>query len=84
VPSMDHCAGGEGAFAADWLGALESWDATGKPPAAIAGAHPASPPGPAGPATTAFTRPICPYPQLPKYSGSGDETDATNWQCSAE
>ncbi len=23
VPSMDHCAGGEGAFAADWLGALE-------------------------------------------------------------
>ena len=33
VPSMDHCAGGEGAFAVDWLGALETWDATGHPPA---------------------------------------------------
>jgi feruloyl esterase len=84
VPGMDHCAGGEGAFAADWLGALEGWDATGKPPAAISGVHPATPPGATGPATKAFTRPVCPYPQQPKYKGGGDEADAANWQCAAE
>ncbi len=84
VPSMDHCSGGEGAFAADWLGALESWDSSGKPPASIAGAHPPAPPGAPGGATKAFTRPICPYPQLPKYKGSGDPADAASWQCAAE
>ena len=84
VPSMDHCAGGEGAFAADWLGALERWDASGKPPASIAGAHPPAPPGAPGGATKAFTRPICAYPQLPKYKGSGDEAEAASWQCAAE
>jgi feruloyl esterase len=84
VPSMDHCAGGEGAFAADWLGALESWDATGKAPASIAGAHPVPPPGAPGAGGKPFTRPICPYPQLPKYKGSGDEADAASWQCAAE
>jgi feruloyl esterase len=84
VPSMDHCAGGEGAFVADWLGALEAWDASGKPPVSIAGTHPPAPPGVPGAATKAFTRPICPYPQLPKYNGTGDEADAASWQCAAE
>jgi feruloyl esterase len=84
VPSMDHCAGGEGAFAVDWLAALESWDATGKPPATILGTHPPAPPRTAQSSAKPFTRPICPYPQLPKYKGAGDPADAANWVCSTE
>ena len=84
VPSMDHCAGGEGAFAVDWLGALEAWDATGKPPATILGTHPPAPAGTPQSSAKSFTRPVCPYPQLPKYTGAGDEADAANWRCAAE
>lgn len=85
VPGMDHCGGGEGAFAVDWLGALETWDATGKPPASILGTRPAG--GAAaqqGGVARPFTRPICKYPQLPTYSGTGDPTDAANWRCMSE
>jgi feruloyl esterase len=83
VPGMDHCAGGEGAFAVDWIGALETFDRSGEAPAALAGRHPAAPPG-APVATQAFTRPICRYPQSPQYKGSGDAADAANWECVAE
>ncbi|HVY63594.1 MAG TPA: tannase/feruloyl esterase family alpha/beta hydrolase, partial [Gammaproteobacteria bacterium] len=84
VPGMDHCAGGEGAFAVDWLGALESWEASGKPPASLPGAHPVPPAGAPGAGGKPFTRPVCPYPQLPKYKGAGDEADAASWECAAE
>jgi feruloyl esterase len=78
VPGMDHCAGGEGAFVVDWLSALETWDATGKPPAVIRGLRPAA--GAAKP----FTRPICAYSQVPRYNGTGDHADAANWACVVE
>jgi feruloyl esterase len=27
------------------------------------------------------TRPLCPYPKVAKYNGSGDTNDAANFQC---
>jgi hypothetical protein len=27
-----------------------------------------------------FTRLVCPYPQVAKYKGQGDEADAASWQ----
>jgi feruloyl esterase len=83
VPGMDHCAGGEGAFAVDWLAALEAWDATGKPPATIQGRHPPAP-ARSGGAAKPFTRPICAYPLVPRFKGAGDDTNAANWACVAE
>jgi feruloyl esterase len=88
VPGMSHCAGGEGASAIDWIGALEAFDRTGHPPSSLAASHPATPPpGPPGvqaPPSKAFTRPVCPYPQLAKYKGQGDETNASSWECAAQ
>jgi feruloyl esterase len=84
VPGMDHCSGGEGAFAVDWIGALESFAKTGKAPAVLAGTHPAAPPGAPGGPTKPFTRPICRYPASPRYKGAGDAADAANWECAAE
>jgi feruloyl esterase len=71
---MDHCSGGEGAWQVDWLGALDQWVESGRPPEALPGTHPQG---------KAFTRPTCVWPQLPKYKGAGDTADAANYQCAA-
>jgi feruloyl esterase len=84
VPGMDHCLGGEGAFLIDWLTPLENWVEKGQAPGALHAAHPAAMPGlPGAPSSVgkAFTRPACPYPQMAKYQGSGDATDAANFTC---
>jgi hypothetical protein len=33
---------------------------------------------------TSFTRPLCPYPELPCYSGAGDPTQASSFNCVAD
>jgi feruloyl esterase len=81
---MDHCSGGDGAFAIDWLTPLENWVEKDEPPGALPAAHPVgvpglpgSPPSPGKP----FTRPVCAYPLVAKYKGSGDDSLATNFDC---
>jgi feruloyl esterase len=39
VPGMDHCAGGEGASAINYLAAITAWVEQGKAPAALRGVH---------------------------------------------
>ena len=31
-----------------------------------------------------MTRPLCPYPQIPKYKGNGDTNDASSFVCATE
>ena len=31
-----------------------------------------------------FSRPVCPYPELPRYSGIGDTTKASSFLCVAD
>jgi len=31
-----------------------------------------------------FSRPVCPYPELPRYSGVGDTTKASSFLCVAD
>ena len=86
VPGMEHCSGGEGAFEIDWLSALENWVERGSAPHALRGTHPAIMPGPPGLPPMrgkAFTRPVCLYPQIAKYKGSGDTAEATSFSCVA-
>ena len=84
---MDHCSGGEGAFAVDWLTPLERWVEQGEAPAALQAEHPvggAAPPGAPPPRPSEpFTRPVCPYPQVPTYRGTGDTADAASFECVA-
>jgi feruloyl esterase len=88
VPGMDHCSGGEGAFNVDWLTPLERWVENDEEPGALQAVHPASAP-PAAPGappprpSERFTRPVCPYPQVPTYRGTGDVVDATSFECVA-
>jgi feruloyl esterase len=74
VPGMGHCGGGTGAATFDMLTALEKWVEQKQAPDSIPGSH-------ATQGKIDRTRPLCPYPQLATYKGSGDINDAANFSC---
>ncbi|HEX4004092.1 MAG TPA: tannase/feruloyl esterase family alpha/beta hydrolase [Candidatus Acidoferrales bacterium] len=74
VPGMQHCRGGEGPSAFDLMPAISQWTEGGKAPAEVIAAHKTK-------GTTDRTRPLCPYPQIAKYKGSGSIDDAANFVC---
>jgi feruloyl esterase len=76
VPGMAHCAGGPGPNTFDALGALDRWVEQGKAPESIVAAHLTN-------GVTDRTRPLCPYPQVAKWKGSGSTDDAANFVCAA-
>jgi pimeloyl-ACP methyl ester carboxylesterase len=87
VPSMNHCAGGPSTDQFDMLSALVNWVEKGQVPAAIvASARGAGNAGgvnaevPSNWSATR-TRPLCPYPQVARYKGSGDIEKAENFTC---
>lgn len=77
VPGMGHCSGGEGPDSFDKIGAMEGWVEKGNAPSRIVATHHA-----AGKADR--TRPLCAYPQVAKYNGSGSIDDAANFTCLAK
>jgi feruloyl esterase len=79
VPGMGHCGGGEGPNAFDMIGALEQWVEHGEAPDRIvAGFSPARATGP-----VERTRPLCPYPQIAVYNGTGSMDEAASFTCKA-
>ena len=78
LPGVGHCGGGVGPDQADFLGALERWREAGTAPAQIVASRN---PGRGG--LTPMTRPLCPYPQVAKYKGTGNADDAANFVCAA-
>jgi feruloyl esterase len=75
VPGMGHCGGGDGVnqFGKAWPD-LVNWVENGVPPESIKGSRVVD-------GATEYTRPLCPYPSVARYSGSGDEKDAANFAC---
>jgi feruloyl esterase len=74
VPGMGHCGGGDGTSTFDMLSALEQWVEKGSAPDRIPASHVTN-------GTPDRTRPLCPYPQVAAYKGSGDTNDAANFTC---
>ena len=74
APGMGHCGGGEGPNTFDMVAALEQWVEHGKAPDQILASHSAN-------GAVDRTRPLCPYPQLATYKGSGSIDDAANFTC---
>ena len=58
------------------LAAIEDWVERGKAPARFEASH-----GTSG--RVDRTRPLCPYPQVARYSGTGSIDDAANFTCKA-
>jgi hypothetical protein len=85
VPGMGHCAGGEGAWAIDYLSYLERWVEQGKAPQELLGWHlqPQAAVGdlrfPPRPGEASFSRPVYPYPLWARYKGSGDPNAASSF-----
>jgi len=74
VPGMGHCGGGEGTSSFDPMRAMEPWAERAKAPAQITASHVTN-------GLVDRTRPLCPYPQVAKYKGTGSTDNASNFIC---
>ena len=94
APGMEHCAGGPGPSFFGQFGlatakgpqyglfdSLVQWVEKGSPHEEIFATKYA--PGANGSMNAVMTRPLCAYPKVVKYSGSGDPNDAANFSCAA-
>jgi feruloyl esterase len=75
-PGMNHCEGGEGPDTFDKVATLEQWVEKGKAPEQMIASHKTE-------GKVDRTRPLCPYPQVAKYKGTGSIDDAANFACVA-
>jgi Tannase and feruloyl esterase len=73
VPGFQH---GNGVFIPAWdeLGALDRWVTQGIAPETLVGTDIAR-------ATNGRTRPLCRYPEYPRYMGKGNVNNASSFQC---
>jgi hypothetical protein len=94
VPGVEHCAGGPGPSFFGQFGletakgpkyglfdSLVGWVEKGAPDDNITASKYG--PGQNGAMKVTMTRPLCAYPKVVKYSGSGDTNDAANFTCAA-
>jgi feruloyl esterase len=74
MPGMGHCSGGTGCDVFDKLSELDHWVESGKAPERIVASKLAD-------GKVIRTHPLCAYPGVAHYSGSGDMNDAANFAC---
>ena len=74
VPGMGHCGGGDGTSTFDMVSALDEWVVQSKAPDQIAASRVVN-------GAVIRTRPLCPYPQVATYKGSGSTDDTANFFC---
>ena len=74
VPGMGHCGGGEGPNTFDMMVPLEQWVEKGQAPTRITASHSTN-------GKIDRTRPLCPYPQVARYTGTGSIDEAVNFTC---
>jgi feruloyl esterase len=72
-PGMGHCGGGDAPCAVDMLSVIDKWVSEGKAPDSIIASRP--------PDQKPMTRPVCPYPRIAGYKGTGDIDNAANFIC---
>lgn len=75
APGVAHCFDGPGADRSDLLAALDAWVVQAAPPGALTAIRSTA-------GTTPMSRPLCPWPQYPRYLGSGDPAAAESFACS--
>ena len=76
APGMGHCSGGPGPNQFDALEALERWVEKGVAPDSLLATLSVG-------GKAVRTRPLCPYPQVARYRGTGSIDDAANFTCAA-
>jgi hypothetical protein len=77
APGMHHCMGnGPGPNRFDMLNALDAWVDKGVAPTRVAASH-------ATQGVVDRTRPLCPYPQVARYKGTGSIDAAEKFECAS-
>jgi feruloyl esterase len=76
VPGMLHCGNGPGPNSFDMLTALESWSEKGQAPERVVASHSTR-------GVQDRTRPLCVYPKVASYTGTGSTDAAENFECKA-
>lgn len=71
APGVYHCGGGPGADKFDLIDAIDRWVEKKQAPQVIAATN----------SKTGAERPLCAYPALPYYTGSGDPNKASSFAC---
>jgi len=74
VPGMGHCGGGEGPNTFDMMVPLEQWVEKGEAPTRVVASHRTN-------GAVDRTRPLCPYPQVARYTGNGGTDEAESFTC---
>ena len=78
APGMNHCQGtGPGPNRFDMLSALDEWIEHGAAPSRIVASHSTA-------GVVDRTRPLCPYPQVARYKGTGSIDAAENFECAVQ
>jgi Tannase and feruloyl esterase len=76
APGMAHCGGGIGPDRHDSMTAIIDWVEKGKAPDSMLASRVVD-------KQVVRTRPLCPYPQVARYSGQGSIDEAANFRCVA-
>jgi len=74
APGMAHCGGGIGPDRHDSMTAVIDWVEKGKMPESMLASRVVND-------QVVRTRPLCPYPQVARYSGEGSIDEAANFRC---
>jgi feruloyl esterase len=74
IPGMSHCSGGIGPDRLDPMTAMIDWVEKNKAPGSVVASRVVD-------NQVVRTRPLCPYPQVARYSGTGSIDDAANFHC---
>jgi feruloyl esterase len=74
VPGMGHCGGGNGTSTFDMVAALDAWRESGKAPEQINASRVRD-------GKVDRTRPLCAWPTVARYKGSGSIDEAANFVC---
>jgi len=76
APGMAHCGGGIGPDRHDSMTAIIDWVEKGKAPDSMLASKVVD-------KQVVRTRPLCPYPQVARYSGQGSIDEAASFRCTA-
>jgi hypothetical protein len=74
VPGMFHCRGGLNVDRFDAISTIIAWVERGEAPQRMVGSR-------IDGAKVVRTRPLCPYPQVARYQGTGSTDEARNFSC---
>jgi feruloyl esterase len=74
MPGVAHCGGGVGPDRIDAVTAVVDWVEKGKAPDSLLASKVTN-------GTVVRTRPLCPYPQVARYTGQGSIDEAASFRC---